>query len=290
MRGESEWVGMVITAVVSVGVFGAAWLASARARRSKTAGDPDLPRAGNLPGGFVLLAILAFGIIFWEFTPTQHGRAPGPRLLRLLIIAVGTVALAGSATIAVQYFRHYDRGLRRARKRAADGDLDGAIEDLREQIQDKGWTQPRVNELGLLLLQAKQWDEAAAFFRKAEELGDIKGVCRANLGLALLEAGKPDQALPALQEAARTAQPIPVLDTIVAVNAALALAALGRWDDAYDRLQYADARASCLARSQREAIQSRLERARARLKDREQDGDTKRVIDTDALGAAQWKA
>lgn len=84
-------------------------------------------------------------------------------------------------------------------------------------------TQNRVNTLGILLLDSKRWDEAAAQFRKAEELDAVKGVCRANLGLALLEAGKADDALPMLQEAGRLQGRIPAIDALLTLHCCHAL-------------------------------------------------------------------
>ena len=66
----------------------------------------------------------------------------------------------------------------------------------RLQTCDKSKTRsparPASTAIGLLLSRCEQ-QVAAALFRKAEEIGKLKGVCRANLGLALLKGGKPDE-------------------------------------------------------------------------------------------------
>ena len=42
-----------------------------------------------------------------------------------------------------------------AQKRANEGDLDGAIAELREHIEEKGPTQIRLNALGILLMPGR---------------------------------------------------------------------------------------------------------------------------------------
>ena len=188
-----------------------------------------------------LLLIGGLALIFWQFVP-KNGR-PNPRPVftsrTWVLLTVGAVVVWLLA-FAFQFFRLFDPGVRRANKRAQEGDLDGAIADLREQIEDKGPTQTRVNALGLLLSRCERWAEAAALFRKAEEIGKLKGVCRANLGLALLKGGKPDEALPVLEEAARVGPQVPVMRCLIGLHSALALAELSRWDEADEQFRVAE--------------------------------------------------
>ena len=174
-----------------------------------------------------------------------------------------------------QFFRLFDPCVRRANKRAQEGDLDGAIADLREQIEDKGPTQTRVNVLGLLLLRCERWAEAAALFRKAEEIGKLKGVCRANLGLALLsranlglallKGGKPEEALPVLEEAARVGPQVPVMRCLIGLHSALALAELSRWDEADEQFRVAEEVARGLRKAERAALDKEFEQCRQKL-------------------------
>jgi predicted Zn-dependent protease len=169
------------------------------------------------------------------------------------------------AYVALRFAREPDRGVREAQSRANAGDVEGAIGHLREVIEEKGPTQHRVNTLGNLLFQAKRYGEAAAQYRKAEQLGPLSGVCRANLGLALLEGGKPDEALPVLEEAARLADGTPVLEHMIALHTCLALADLGRWPEARAEFQRAETIASRLPRSERKALAPHVEKCRTRL-------------------------
>jgi len=215
-----------------------------------------------------VLLLIGFGFIFWFFQSTRGNpnRAPAATLWSGVLVA--SVVVVAFVTLGVILgLRNYDAGVHRAQKRAAAGDLDGAIEDLREQIEDKGPTQGRVNVLGILLLQRNQWDEAAVLFRKAEELGGFKGVCRANLGAALLKGGKPEEALPVLQEAARIGSQVPGMACLVSLHTANALAALGRWDEARAHWLASETAVRALPRAHRDAIGKDLEQCRLKLEE-----------------------
>jgi tetratricopeptide (TPR) repeat protein len=213
-----------------------------------------------------LLLLGGFALIFWSFVPKRVGPNPAPAPASpswwlLLVFALVIWVLA----FAFQFFRTFDPGVRRANKRALEGDLDGAIQDLREQIEDKSPTQVRANALGLLLMKREQWADAAGWFRKAEEIGGFKGVCQANLGLALLKGGKPEEALPVFQEALRTGPQTPVMTCLVGQHSCLALAALGRWDEAHEQLQVAEEVAGRLSKAQRAALEKAFDECRQKL-------------------------
>jgi tetratricopeptide (TPR) repeat protein len=216
------------------------------------------------------MLIGGFGLIFWQYVPRRGGPNPPPApahvplmwvALPIVAVFIGVVAL-----LAVQWFRNFDPGVRRAEKRASEGDLDGAIAELREQIEEKGSTQIRVNALGILLMRRERWDEAAAMFRKGEQLGESsKGICRANLGLALLKSGKAAEAIPVLQEAARIGPQGPPLNCIINLHLSLALADLNRWEEAEERFRAAEGAARSLRKSQRDVLTEELERCRQKL-------------------------
>ena len=196
-----------------------------------------------------LFLISSLGLIFWKFVPKHEGPNPPPApTSRTWVLALVVALIVGVLAFAITFFRLFDPGVRRANKRALAGDLDGAIEDLREQIEAKGPTQVRANALGLLLMHRKLWAEAAVLFRKAEEIGGSKGVCQANLGLALLKGGKPEEALPVLQEALRIGPQAPVMTCLVGLHTCLALADLGRWDEAHEQLRVAQEAAGGLSK------------------------------------------
>ena len=61
-------------------------------------------------------------------------------------------------------------------------------------------------------------------FRKAEQIGKAnQGVYRANLGYALLSGGKPAEAIPVLEEAARIGPQVLPMTCIIPLHLSLAL-------------------------------------------------------------------
>jgi tetratricopeptide (TPR) repeat protein len=221
-----------------------------------------------------LLLISGLGLIFYKFVPKREGPNPPPAPtfgLGFFVRLVAFFLFVCILTVAIQFFRLFDPGVRRANKRALAGDLDGAIEDLREQIEDKGPTQVRANALGLLLMQQERWAEAAALFRKAGEIGASKGVCQANLGLALLKGGKPAEALPVLQEALHIRPNGPVLTCLVCLHTCLALAELGRRDEAQEHFRVAEEAAGGLSKARRAALAKEFEQCRQKLEQQPRD-------------------
>ena len=217
-----------------------------------TKANRPAPHQPATPRWLWLLLICSFGLLFWQYVPKIEGPNPPPAPTFQIGFFVRIVALflfVCILTFAIQFFRFFDPGVRRANKRALAGDLDGAIEDLREQIEDKGPTQVRANALGLLLMQCERWAEAAAVFRKAAEIGGTKGVCQANLGLALLKSGRPAEALPVLQEAFHIGPHVPVMTCLVRLHTCLALAELGRWDEAHEQFRVAEEAAGGLSKA-----------------------------------------
>ena len=231
------------------------------------------PRQPVTPLWQWLLLLSILGLIFYSFAPKRAGPNPPPAMtsrtwLLLSVLAVVVWILA----FAIRFFSIFDPGVRRANKRAQAGDLDGAIEDLREQLEDKGPTQVRANALGLLLLQRERWAEAAALFRKATELGGgSKAVCQANLGLALLKGGNPAEALPVLQEALRIVPQTPVMTCLISLHTCLALAELDRWDAAHEQFHVAEEAAAQVSKADRSALAKAFEKCRQKLEQHPQD-------------------
>jgi predicted Zn-dependent protease len=108
-------------------------------------------------------------------------------------------------------------------------------------------------------------------FRKAEEIGRSKGVCQANLGLALLKGGKPAEALPVLEEALYTGPQAPVMTCLVCLHTCLALAELGRWDEAHEQFRFAEEAAGRLSKAQRAALAKESEQCRQKLEQQRRD-------------------
>ncbi len=119
-----------------------------------------------------------------------------------------------------------------------------------------------MNALGIFLMHRERWDEAAAMFRKADVMGESKnGACRANLGLALLKGGKPAEAIPVLEEAARIGPQAPVLICVINLHMALAQAELRRWDEAEEQFRARKTRRAACARLSLPRSRKRLSNA-----------------------------
>jgi tetratricopeptide (TPR) repeat protein len=217
-----------------------------------------------VPAWLWLLLICCFGLIFWLNVPKRAG--PEPPGWIWVPVFFGAVVIVILSKVALQFLRNFDRGIQRAEKRAREGDLEGAIADVRNQIEEKGPTQNRVNTLGVFLLRRERWDEAAEMFRKAEEIGKFnKEIYRANLGLALMSGGKPAEAISVLQQAASMGQQAPPLTCIINLHQSLALADLSRWDEAEERFRHAEDAARGLRNTQRALIAEQLEKCRQKL-------------------------
>ena len=214
--------------------------------------------------------------------------APTSIIWVVVVVAVPFVFIL--AVVAFQFIRNFDPGVRRAEKRAAEGDLEGAIAELREQIEEKGPTQNRVNALGIFLMGRERWDEAAAMFRKADAIGEPNnGVCRANLGLALLKGGKPAEAIPVLEEAARIGPQTPVLTCVINLHTAMAKAELGRWDEARSN-SGARKMPRGLRQTQRAALRATLSNAERSWSSVRKSNQSRRGLPNFRCGrAGQWK-
>ncbi len=223
--------------------------------------------AAPTPAWQWLLLLGGFGLIFWLFVPERVGpkppAEPASRLWVLILLSAVAIVLP---RVAWQLLRNFDRGVRHAQKLAQEGDVDGAIADLREQIEEKGPTQIRVNTLGTFLLKRERWDEAALMFRKAEQIGKAnQGVYRANLGFALLSGGKPAEAIPVLEEAARIGPKVLPLTCIIPLHLSLALADLNRWDEAEEQFRCAEVASRGLRGKARAMLNEKLEKCRQKL-------------------------
>ena len=100
-----------------------------------------------------LLLLFRLYFIPWYFAPKRDW--PQTQLspntwLSLLLSFVGLVVWI--VAFAIRSFRTMDPGVRCANKRALSRDLDGAIDHLREQIEDKGPTHVRAEAVGFLRL------------------------------------------------------------------------------------------------------------------------------------------
>ena len=96
-------------------------------------------------------------------------------------------------------------------------------------------------------------------------------MCQANLGLALLKGGKPAEALPVLQEALHIGPKVPVMSCLVCLHTCLALAELGRWDEAHAQFRVAEEAAGGLSKAQRAGLAKDFEQYRQKLEQQPRD-------------------
>ena len=103
-------------------------------------------------------------------------------------------------------------------------------------------------------------------FRKAAQIGKAnQGVCRANLGLALLSGGKPADAIPVLEEAASIGPQVLPMTCIIPLHISLALVDLKRWDEAEEQFRRAEDAFRGLRGTTRAKLIEKLEKCRQRL-------------------------
>jgi tetratricopeptide (TPR) repeat protein len=271
MFSDAFWVACVVIVLIiavsaSITIARAGRHQGRRRREAYEAKDRPSQPPRKLAWTWMLL-LIAVGLGVWARQPRGRARNPvrASDSFMASLVAGGVSAAFVALIFACHFIRNYDGALQRAQKLADDGDVDGAIADLRELIEIKGPTQNRVNALAILLLNHNRFNEAAAFFRKAEELGELKGVCRLNLGVALLKGGKPGEAIPVIEEAVRVGPQIPVMKCIANLHMTHALADLDRWEEARSHFEIALTTASTLRKSQRDSLAIEIARLRERL-------------------------
>lgn len=195
---------------IFVGVVIVVWLKDAA--NAKQTNSANLARSRRRPAirwryCLWLLLYLVVAGIFWSFVPRKPQQQPDPpenstNALLCPVFFVGLVLLISIRIVRVR-LRKYDRDVNRAFRRANEGDVEGALVDLRRAIEEKGMTVNRANGLGLLLAKQEKWDEALAAFKEAERCGGAnQGTNRWHIGLALTRLGRGEEARPYLLNAA----------------------------------------------------------------------------------------
>ncbi len=189
-----------------------------------------------------------------------QGPDPGPAVIVLFSFLV---LLICGALILVVWLRNRDPVTARAMKRAQDGDVDGAIRDLLEEIEIKGTTSNRANALGCLYLEKNHYREALERFAEAERLGYNSFVCRLNRAVALRKGGRTEEAVALYDELSREKSDEP----LVAAMYCLALADAGRTDEAHDQYRRAQLPPPVVVPGQahRDAFEALLRECRARM-------------------------
>jgi tetratricopeptide (TPR) repeat protein len=191
------------------------------------------PAKSTTPAYVWIFLIAIVALITYLIAP-RHPKA-GPPLQSNIWLAVGGLGFAALFLILVvglfllNYFRYRDVVCVRALKRAKEGNLEGAIRDVREAIDVQGETSQRLNCLGILHIDKGDYQEALKLFSMAADLGSSihRQVAVVNQALALRKLGRPDEALPLIEEV-RAELP---QDFVVLCNHCLTLAELGRMDE-----------------------------------------------------------
>jgi tetratricopeptide (TPR) repeat protein len=136
----------------------------------------------------------------------------------------------------------------RAIKRAGEGDLDGAFREMIEGIETAGPTAVRLSTLAYLYDKKDAHEEALGALNEAAKLGKrLLPLIRLNQALALRELGRPEEALPLIEEARVKAKSLRTFKFIgdghfIAYCHCLVMADLGRIDEASDLYRAALAR------------------------------------------------
>jgi predicted Zn-dependent protease len=158
-----------------------------------------------------------------------------PRLV-LVLAPIGVLLLLIVCALAFALFRPDVSRVIRAIEQANAGDAEGAILELRRQVEANGYSALRANALASLLVVNKRSDEAIRMLDEAEKLGVDRATILSNRGFILLESGNPEAAVSLLEEAARVSP-----DQIeVLCNLCRALAEVGRIEEARTQLRLAE--------------------------------------------------
>jgi len=208
--------------------------------------------------------------------PASKGK-PAPAWLWLMVIVLlGAIAYGISLrTIGllflalfgflylVTWLKYCDPISSRALKRAEEGDLDGAIATLIEEIEARGPRAVRLNALGVLYLQRNKPELALEAFQDAEKRDKRTPVYRANRIMTLLRLGRFSEAEPLLRDACEKHPE----EMYYRCRYCLLLADLERWDEAREQLEFAESVPGIIgiSRAETEARQTLLQECRDRV-------------------------
>jgi tetratricopeptide (TPR) repeat protein len=178
---------------------------------------------------WLLLALLLLPIVAYQWFLSFTGKASVSPLAMLGLLLITPPFLYGGLVV---WLSLRDRSALRTINQANAGDLQARIGEVRREAEKEGLSALRANALGCLLMQRNEWDEAIKMFEEAERLGLDRSIVGSNLGLALMLSGKPNMALPVLEQAAR-ANPNEIVSQC---NLCLVLLDLGRSEEASKQL------------------------------------------------------
>jgi tetratricopeptide (TPR) repeat protein len=226
------WIAAIAeTGALVAGAWAAVLVIGRWLRRLTRKGGPDGAPAGDsaeAPALALFFPALVLAVIFAAaFAASQGVSAP---------LALASCAVALFLLFRVVPHLLTEPAVRYAMRRHRAGDTDGAIEGLRDSIEAGGPTAGRLNTLGIMLGQRRDWAGAYKEFLDAEKLGGRQPLVMSNQAMALLELGQAAEAAALLAEVcAREPQ-----NMIWAVNHATALARAGRAEQAERELSRAE--------------------------------------------------
>jgi tetratricopeptide (TPR) repeat protein len=161
------------------------------------------------------------------------------RIMRWFGAGAGVLVLLLCGLLVVMWWWQRDKAVVAAAKLAMAGRQDEAIDLLRRTIGTEGETSQRLNVLALLLHERERHAEALPLFERAEALapaGAERDAVVNNRALALAKLGRTEEAIDLLRGVTER-QPN---DCAVACNLATTLADAGRETEAYEQLERAE--------------------------------------------------
>ncbi len=197
------------------------------------------PRTHSLAWTILIFAVGAL-LYFQSHRNPQaepRGEARSPTIVLVLVLVLGSVAIivaiyAGPFLLAYLHNRAVDRFF----KRSNEGDPEGAIAALREEIASKGATALRVNSLGVLLVSQQRWEEGDEQFREAVRLSGRKTPQLDNHALATWKLGRAEDSAAIFAEI----EALGPLQLVSASNYCRVLVDLGRIEEACEQLAHAE--------------------------------------------------
>ncbi len=242
--------------------------------------SPPPPPAKATPARLWIVLVATVALITWLIKPRQPGgpvppqpdSGPGTVLWTIVLPPICFVGL-----LFLMYLKSRDPLASRAMKRSREGDTEGAIELLREGIEGGRATGTRLNSLGCLYSENKDYASALKHFLDAEKIDGRQPIYVLNQVNCLRNLGRPTEAAALLEEV----QGSGIIEFFRAYHACLLLADLGQFTEAREALGRAErARVPRLfAKAQRETRAKMLLECRNRLEgkvgNKTEDGDLK---------------
>ncbi len=187
--------------------------------------------------GGIILTLTVLGLTLYVLGSVE-GRETD-RIAIWVYIGVPLLLLALGIGKAVTEIRRYrDATVLHALHRSDEGDSNGAIEELLQEIEEHGPTANRVNGLAVLYLKKKDYAAAEHWCRKGLSIDFTRFDLRANFAVCRLRTGHVEEAEAILAEL--TAGPAKHQPAVLESHA-LALIALNRLDEAEAMLDRAEA-------------------------------------------------